>query len=93
MQRFIIACVAFLFTVIMTPLAGNTQEGNWVEKSNEYAQDALEVEASFSPEFASQFGIDGYDDQIVDWIDRVRISGLSAQTRFRAAFSAIASMP
>ncbi|MFC5579778.1 DUF885 domain-containing protein [Rhodanobacter terrae] len=38
----------------------------WVAKSNADAQPLLKVLADFSPEFASQFGIPGYDDKAID---------------------------
>jgi hypothetical protein len=38
----------------------------WVVKSNGYAQALLKVLAEFNPEFASQFGLPGYDDKVVD---------------------------
>lgn len=38
----------------------------WVVKSNGYAQVLMKVLAEFNPEFASQFGLPGYDDKVVD---------------------------
>lgn len=38
----------------------------WVETSNRYAQILLQAQASFQPEYASFFGIPGYDDQVAD---------------------------
>ncbi|WHZ19660.1 MAG: hypothetical protein OJF55_001809 [Rhodanobacteraceae bacterium] len=38
----------------------------WVVKSNGYAQVLLKVLAEFNPEFASRFGLPGYDDKVID---------------------------
>jgi uncharacterized protein (DUF885 family) len=38
----------------------------WVEKSNAYAQVLLKTLAEFNPEFASRFGLPGYDTKVVD---------------------------
>ncbi len=38
----------------------------WVEASNRDAQILLAAQAPFQPEFASFFGIPGYDDQVAD---------------------------
>ncbi|WP_454828281.1 DUF885 domain-containing protein [Pseudoxanthomonas wuyuanensis] len=38
----------------------------WVQKSNQYAQILLNAQAPFQPEFASFFGVPGYDDQVAD---------------------------
>jgi hypothetical protein len=39
----------------------------WVARSNQNAQVLLEVIARFSPESAGQLGLEGFDEQIVDW--------------------------
>ncbi len=38
----------------------------WVAKSNGYAQVLLKVLAEFNPEFASRFGLPGYDTKVID---------------------------
>lgn len=38
----------------------------WVDKSNEYAQILLQAQAPFQPEYASFFGVPGYDDKVSD---------------------------
>jgi len=38
----------------------------WIQRSNAIAYKLLESQAKFAPEFASQSGVDGYDDQIFD---------------------------
>jgi uncharacterized protein (DUF885 family) len=38
----------------------------WVKQSNAYAQVLLKVLAEFNPEFASRFGLPGYDTKVVD---------------------------
>lgn len=39
---------------------------DWVRRSNEIAQPLLKVQAEFAPEFASFFGLPGYDDRVAD---------------------------
>src|SRR5271169_5881131 len=38
----------------------------WVKKSNQNAKIMVELMAKLQPEQASQFGVEGYDDQILD---------------------------
>ncbi|MBA8884166.1 DUF885 domain-containing protein [Dokdonella fugitiva] len=38
----------------------------WVKRSNEVAQPLLRAQAEFAPEFASFFGLPGYDDRVAD---------------------------
>ena len=39
---------------------------DWVKRSNELAQPLLKAQAEFAPEFASFFGLPGYDDRVAD---------------------------
>ena len=39
----------------------------WIARSNQNAKLLLEVVARYSPEAASDFGLEGYDDQVVDY--------------------------
>jgi hypothetical protein len=39
---------------------------NWVERSNKIAYDVLESQARFAPEFSSQTGVSGFDEDIFD---------------------------
>lgn len=39
---------------------------DWVKHSNELAQPLLKAQAEFMPEFASFFGLPGYDDRVAD---------------------------
>ena len=41
-------------------------DGDWVERSNQIAHEVLESQAKFAPEFASQVGVTGFDEQIFD---------------------------
>jgi hypothetical protein len=50
----------------------------WVKRSNELAQPLLKAQAEFAPEFASFFGLPGYDDRVADL-------GPGNGERFRAA--------
>lgn len=52
----------------------------WVAKSNAYAQVLMKVLAEFQPEFASRFGLPGYDTRVVDLKPNV-------EERSRAALS------
>ncbi|NIM70068.1 MAG: DUF885 family protein [Xanthomonadales bacterium] len=38
----------------------------WVQRSNEIAYRLLESQARFTPEFASQMGVDGFDEEVFD---------------------------
>ena len=55
-----------LATVLMGACAARAAEPTWVARSNENARLLLEVTAKYSPEDASQIGVDGYDDAITD---------------------------
>src|SRR4051794_18567806 len=46
--------------------AKSTAAPAWVETSNRNAQILLAAQAPFQPEYASFFGIPGYDDQVAD---------------------------
>jgi hypothetical protein len=55
--------------LIATPLAaapGAPKEQAWVAKSNRNAMLLLEVLAKYGPEGASQLGVDGYEEKILD---------------------------
>ncbi|MFC4819763.1 DUF885 domain-containing protein [Dokdonella ginsengisoli] len=39
---------------------------DWVKRSNDLAQPLLKAQAEFAPEFASFFGLPGYDDRVAD---------------------------
>ncbi|MGN6790402.1 MAG: DUF885 domain-containing protein [Rhodanobacteraceae bacterium] len=55
----------------------------WVAQSNAYAQVLLKTLAEFHPEFASQFGLPGYDDKVVDLKPNVEVRSREALTRAR----------
>ncbi len=57
----VIACAA---TAADTPAARATPA--WVQDSNKAAQPLLTVTAEFAPENATQLGVDGYDDKVID---------------------------
>lgn len=58
------AKVLLLLTVAVPALAAAPPA--WVRESNEHAKVALEVEARFAPEGATQIGVEGFDDQVTD---------------------------
>jgi hypothetical protein len=59
------ALAAFVFVVASIP--ATSADGNWVDKSNENASLVLEVIAGFNPESAASLGVDGIDENIVDF--------------------------
>jgi len=59
----LIAAVGLLLAATFRTFA---DEPAWITKSNANAQVALDAIARFSPEFASQIGLAGFDDKIVD---------------------------
>lgn len=74
------ACLA----VVATATATKDQPA-WITKSNEHAQLAVNALAKLSPEFASQTGVQGYDDKIADFTPgaderaRVMLEGVRAE--------------
>ncbi|MEZ5462124.1 MAG: DUF885 domain-containing protein [Dokdonella sp.] len=42
------------------------QEADWVERSNKIAYEVLKSQAKFAPEFSSQTGVSGFDEEIFD---------------------------
>ena len=56
----------------------------WVAQSNRYAQVLLKTLAKFNPEFASRFGLPGYDDKVIDMKPDVEQRTLAALTQARA---------
>jgi hypothetical protein len=64
---------------------------DWIARSNENAQPLLEALAEFSPEFASRYGVTGYDDKVmslpVDREERIRkvLDAARAQLETRLA--------
>jgi uncharacterized protein (DUF885 family) len=56
----------------------------WVVQSNGYAQALLKTLAEFNPEFASRFGLPGYDDKVIDMKPDVEQRTLTALTQARA---------
>jgi uncharacterized protein (DUF885 family) len=58
---------AFLLSLVsVCGAAMAADQPAWVQESNEHAKVLLDVTARFSPEFATQLGIEGYDDQVAD---------------------------
>ncbi|HXE66186.1 MAG TPA: DUF885 domain-containing protein, partial [Rhodanobacteraceae bacterium] len=60
----------------------------WVVQSNRYAQVLLKPMAEFNPEFASQFGLPGYDDKVVDLKPNVDVRSREALTQARDTLKA-----
>jgi len=66
MKKILDAASASLLAVVMA-LPAFAAENGWVHKSNENAQIVLELSAEFSPENAASFGVDGIDENIIDF--------------------------
>ncbi|MDE2054393.1 MAG: DUF885 domain-containing protein [Xanthomonadaceae bacterium] len=60
----------------------------WVVQSNGYAQVLLKTLAEFNPEFASRFGLPGYDDKVVDMRPNVSERSRAALTKARDTLQA-----
>lgn len=43
-----------------------TKSPTWIDRSNDDAKVLLDVMAKFNPEFASQIGVPGFDDKVID---------------------------
>ena len=61
-KRLIVLCT-LLASVLPCAAA---DEVDWVQRSNLLARPALEVLAKYNPETAARYGLDGYDDEILD---------------------------
>jgi uncharacterized protein (DUF885 family) len=61
-----IRAAATLLLCLSATIAAAAEPPAWVKESNEHAKIALEVLVKFSPESASQLGVEGYDDKITD---------------------------
>jgi hypothetical protein len=59
------ALAVTLACVLMTAASG-AELPAWVKESNEHAKVLLDVIAKFSPESASQFGVEGFDAEVSD---------------------------
>ncbi|CAD0364086.1 DUF885 domain-containing protein [Xanthomonas hortorum] len=60
----------------------------WVQTSNGYAQILLTAQAPFQPEYASFFGVPGYDDQVIDLGPGNAARYRDAMSKARAALQA-----
>ena len=49
-----------------TAYAQNAKTPSWIQRSNDDAQALLQAQARFNPENATQIGLPGYDDKVVD---------------------------
>ena len=58
--------LAAVLLFLVAGAAGAVETQPWVKESNENAKILLESIAKFAPEFASQLGVEGYDDQVAD---------------------------
>jgi uncharacterized protein (DUF885 family) len=60
------AATTFLLLFLIRGVAGAAEPPAWVNESNEHAKVLLDVLVRFAPEAASHYGVEGYDDQVVD---------------------------
>ena len=56
----------FLLLFLFAGAVSAAESQAWVKESNEHAKVLLDVLARFSPEYATQLGVEGYDDQVSD---------------------------
>lgn len=57
--------LALMLLVLLPVVAGAAQQ-DWLERSNRNAQLLLDVNAKYSPEFATSLGIEGHDAEVMD---------------------------
>jgi hypothetical protein len=69
---------ASVLLFLVAGAAGAVETQAWVKESNENARILLESIAQFAPEFASQLGVEGYDDQVTDLKPRTYERGQEA---------------
>lgn len=55
-----------LLAAVLLPALSLADEHDWISQSNEAAQPVLDVLTKYSPEFAAQLGVAGYDEEITD---------------------------
>ncbi|HEY3521415.1 MAG TPA: DUF885 domain-containing protein, partial [Rhodanobacteraceae bacterium] len=63
---------------------GGTAAPAWVQKSNADAMVLMKTLAQFNPEFASRFGVPGYDSKVIDLKPNVDQRTIEAMTQARA---------
>ena len=68
LQHRLIRTVAVVF--VLWPAFSPATAG-WIEKSNTYTRPVLDFQAKYLPEFASFFGADQFDEEIIDLKDNV----------------------
>jgi hypothetical protein len=66
MTKFVRAALAVL-GIAVAGVPAIAADGTWVDNSNDNASLVLEVIAGFNPESAASFGVDGIDENIVDF--------------------------
>ena len=66
MRKIYRAASAALLAIVMA-VPTFAAESGWVEKSNKNAQIVIELTAEFNPENAASFGVDGIDEDIIDF--------------------------
>jgi len=71
------AATTVLISVVLA-LPAFATEKDWVERSNENAQVVLELLADFNPENAASFGVEGIDENIIDFRPNLYERNMSA---------------
>src|SRR5262245_36061977 len=69
----LIAALLAVLSFLSSPVAGQqpAATADWVQTSNAQAQPVLEVLAKYNPESAGRFGLDQYDEGILDMLPQV----------------------
>ena len=66
-----IRTLSLLLASACSTLLAADEPFDWVQRSNELAQPALEIIAKYHPEAAARFGLDGHDEAILDLRENV----------------------
>ena len=66
MTRSIVASLALTLTVALGAPSARAADAGWIQESNRYAQELLEVNARYGPEGAASLGVEGHDTEVLD---------------------------
>jgi len=82
------AIAKFLLLFLLAGAASAAETQAWIKESNDNAKILLEFLAKYSPEFASQLGVEGFDEQVTDLkpkvFERSRDDGREAIKQLKA---------
>ncbi|AKH42223.1 uncharacterized protein (DUF885 family) [Altererythrobacter atlanticus] len=60
------AIIATTLLIAATPAAAQEETAGWIERSNEYTSELMEMQAQFAPESFAQLGLEQYDGLAMD---------------------------